>query len=219
MERAPAKAPPLAVNSRLEKFFASVEFTHGRVIIAIDATASRQATWEMATKLQSKMFEAITGLNVQVACYRGEGELIHSDFVSEPRALVDFMRPIRCKSGYTQIGRVLQHARQENHREQINALVLISDACEEPPGVLYDAARALRLPAFCFQEGDDNSVSAIYHEIARLTGGAVARFDAGAAGRLSDLLKAVAAFATGGAKALAEQRTEAARLLLTQIRK
>jgi cyclopropane fatty-acyl-phospholipid synthase-like methyltransferase len=56
-------------------------------------------------------------------------------------------------------------------------------------------------------------------EIARLTGGAHCHFDTASAQRLADLLKAVAAFAVGGAKALAAQNSEAARLLLTQVKK
>jgi hypothetical protein len=54
------------------------------------------------------------------------------------------------------------------------------------------------VPVFVFQEGSDDQVSTIYAEVAQITNGALARFDAGAAGRLADRLKAVAAFATGG---------------------
>jgi hypothetical protein len=94
------------------------------------------------------------------------------------------------------------------------------NACEEVPSVLYDSARALRnVPVFLFQEGNDDSVSAIYHEIAKITQGATAFFDATAASRLADLLRAVAAFAAGGIRALATQRTEAATLLLTQMKR
>jgi hypothetical protein len=56
-------------------------------------------------------------------------------------------------------------------------------------------------------------------EIARITSGAHCKFDANAAQHLADLLKAVAAFAAGGIRALAHQKTDAARLLLTQIKK
>ena len=70
-----------------------------------------------------------------------------------------------------------------------------------------------------FQEGADDRVARIYAEIANITGGASCKFDAGAAQRLADLLKAVAAFATGGVKALAAQQTEAATLLLTQVKR
>ena len=112
------------------------------------------------------------------------------------------------------------HARKENAREKVNALILVSDACEETPHDLYArSARARQVPVFLFQEGDDEQVAGIYAEIARITGGAHCKFDAGAAQRLADLLKAVAAFAAGGIKALAAQKTEAATLLLTQIKK
>ena len=55
-------------------------------------------------------------------------------------------------------------------------------------------------------------------EIARHHRGRAGRFDAALQQRLADLLKAVVAFATGGRKALADQNTEAARLLLTQMK-
>ena len=70
-----------------------------------------------------------------------------------------------------------------------------------------------------FQEGSDEHVEQVYREIARLTGGAYCKFDSGAAQRLADLLKAVAAFAAGGLKALAAQKSDAATLLLTQMKR
>jgi hypothetical protein len=223
METAPAKATSLAVNSRLEKFFARVVPVRGRLIFALDATASRQETWDLASKLQGEMFAAaaaIGALDVQLVYYRDFNECVASRWLSDPGALNRIMGSVFCRSGPTQIGRVLRHAREENQREKINALVLVSDACEEFPGDLYNAARALGdVPVFMFLEGNADGVAAIYAEIARLTNGAVARFDAGAASRLADLLKAIAAFATGGTQALAAQQTEAAKLLLTQVRR
>ena len=123
--------------------------------------------------------------------------------------------------GFTQIRRVLNHVRKENAPTEGQCVgALISDACEERPVELYNAARELgNVPVFMFQEGDDEHVGEIYAEIARLTGGAHCRFDSSSAQRLADLLKAVAAFAAGGMKALAAQKTEAARLLLTQVKK
>jgi hypothetical protein len=219
----PANAGQLgATNPRLEKFFARVAPMRGRLIIAIDATASRQPTWDMASKLQGEMFKvvaAIGGLDVQLVYYHDLAQCVSSRWLSDPGELTRIMRSVFCVPGPTQIGRVLRHAREENRREKVNSIAVISDACEEPPGALYDAARTLGMPAFFFQEGDDAGVGSIYAEIARLTNGAVARFDAGAAGRLSDLLRAVAAFAAGGVKALAAQHTEAATLLLTQIKR
>jgi hypothetical protein len=127
---------------------------------------------------------------------------------------------VMCMAGHTQIRKVLGHARKENAREKVNALIVVSDACEETPAILYAAARELaEVPAFMFQEGTDERVEQIYAEIARMTGGAYCKFDNGAAQRLADLLKAVAAFAAGGLKALAAQKSEAATALLTQLKK
>jgi hypothetical protein len=129
------------------------------------------------------------------------------------------MSRILCQAGHTQIRKVLSHARREHARKKINALILISDACEELRADLYAEAHDLDVPVFLFQEGADNRVAGIYGEIAKITGGAVAKLDSGAAQQLADLLKAVAAFATGGMKALAAQKTDAATLLLAQIKK
>ena len=46
-----------------------------RVIFALDATASREATWDLASQLQSKMFEEAAGLEVQLLYYRGPDEV------------------------------------------------------------------------------------------------------------------------------------------------
>jgi hypothetical protein len=130
------------------------------------------------------------------------------------------MAPVLCQAGHTQIGKVLKHTLQENAREKVNALIIVSDACEESGAELCAEASELGgVPVFMFQEGNDERVARIYGDIARITGGAFCKFDAGAAQRLADLLKAVAAFAAGGVKALANQNSEAARLLLTQIKK
>jgi hypothetical protein len=211
-----------AISPRLEKFFQRVTPTRGRIIFALDATASRQETWDLAAKLQSEMFEvaATGGLDVQLVYYRGNGECIASRWLADARSLAGIMFGIICRSGPTQIAKVLAHARKEHQREKVNALIIVSDACEELPGRLYDAARALGdVPVFMFQERSSEIIHAIYAEIARITGGALASFDAGAGQRLADLLKAVAAFAAGGMKALADQSSEAATLLLTQMKK
>jgi hypothetical protein len=213
---------PVTTSPRLEKFFARVAPVRGRLIFALDATASRQPTWDTAAKLQADMFAsvaAIGGLDVQLVHYRGYEECVASRWLSDPRALAGIMSTVICRAGPTQIKRVLEHAHKEDQREKVNALVIVSDACEEVTGDLYDAARALcDVPVFLFQEGCDDGIGAIYGEIAKITGGALASFDTGATGRLADLLKAVAAFATGGVKALAAQKTDAATLLLTQIK-
>jgi hypothetical protein len=210
-----------SISPRLENFFQRVAPARGRIICAIDATGSRQHAWDIAAQIQGEMFAAVAtigGLDIQLVYYRGTGECVASKWISDARALAGVMSAVTCRAGPTQIGKVLSHARKEHQREKVNALIITSDACEEPAQSLYDAARALGdLPVFLFQEGNDDAVAAVYGEIARITGGAVASFDASAAQRLADLLKAVAAYATGGLKALAAQKSDAATLLLTQM--
>jgi hypothetical protein len=168
------------------------------------------------------MFETVAaagGLDVQLVYYRGAGECSASRWMTDGKALARVMSTVTCRAGHTQIARTLRHAGKEHAKQEINALILISDACEEIPADLYAPARELGFPVFMFQEGDDERVAEIYAEIARITGGAHCKFDSGAAQRLADLLKAVAAFAVGGVQALADQNSEAAKLLLTQIKK
>jgi hypothetical protein len=205
----------------LEKFLAKISPMRGRIIFALDATASRQPTWDTAAKLQREMFEAVStigGLDVQLVYYSGS-RCVASRWLADTVMLANIMSEVTCVVGYTQIGKVLAHARKENARDKVNALIIVSDACEEAPHDLYAEARELGVPVFMFHEGDEDRVAGVYAEIARITGGAAAKFDSTAAQRLADLLKAVAAFATGGLKALAAQKTDAATLLLTQMKR
>jgi hypothetical protein len=193
----------------------------GRLIFALDATASRQPTWDRAAQLQAEMFQtvaAIGGLDVQLVYFRGFGECTASRWFNNSEDLIKVMSGIMCRSGHTQIGKVLKHARKENAAKKVDALILVSDACEEIPADIYREATELGVKVFMFQEGNEPGVDAIYQEIARLTGGAYAAFDASSASRLADLLRAVAAFCAGGVKALAAQKSEAAVALLTQMK-
>jgi len=199
----------------------------GRLIFALDATMSRQPTWDTACKLQGEMFleaEAIGGLDVQLIYFRGMAECRASRFVSEPKALAALMERIDCRGGHTQIRKVLAHARRETAIAKVQALVYVGDAMEENVDELCARAGELGLlgvPAFVFQEGYDTDAERAFREIARLSRGAYCRFNAGAAHELRELLRAVAAFAAGGMKALAdlsERRNRGAIRLLEQMR-
>lgn len=182
----------------------------GRLAFALDATMSRQPTWDLACKLQAEMFEetgAIGGLDVQLIYFRGLNECRASKWASDPARLGDVMARIVCQGGHTQIGRVLGHVRSESKAAKIDALVYVGDAMEEPVDALCAIAGELGLlgvPAFMFQEGGDAIAENAFREIARLTKGAWCPFDAGAASQLRELLRAAAAFAAGGHKALAD---------------
>jgi hypothetical protein len=199
----------------------------GRLIFSLDATMSRQPTWDTACKLQGDMFReaaAVGGLDIQLVYYRGFGECRASGWVSATERLAGLMEAIDCRGGTTQIGKVLAHARRETERMKVQALVFVGDAMEEGIDDLCVAAGELGLlgiPTFMFQEGHDPVAEQAFREIARLTHGAYCRFDPGAAHQLAELLRAVAAYAAGGLKALADvsRRSGAATTkLLEQLR-
>ncbi len=199
----------------------------GRLIFALDATMSRQPTWDTACTLQADMFReaaAIGGLNIQLVYFRGLGECRASGWVAGTERLAELMSGIDCRGGHTQIGKVLSHARQEHGKQRVQALVFVGDAMEEAIDDLCAAAGELGLlgvPVFMFQEGGDPVAESAYREIARLSRGAYCRFDTGAAHELRELLRAVAAYAAGGIKALADlsaRKSSGARLLLAQLK-
>jgi hypothetical protein len=195
----------------------------GRLVFAMDATMSRQPTWDTALALQADMFQAVKavgGLDVQLIYFRGAGECRASKWVSDPGALAALMTQVHCAGGYTQIGKVLSHARAEAGKRPVSALVYVGDCMEEQVDRLCARAGELALlgvPVFLFQEGDDAAAQSAFREIARLTKGAYCRFDRGSAKQLQELLTAVAVYAAGGRKALAALSGSGARLLLEQL--
>ncbi len=198
----------------------------GRLIFALDATMSRQPTWDLAIELQSRMFQVAAesgGLDVQLVYFRGMSECRASKFVSGGQGLAALMSKIEVRGGKTQIRKVLSHAADEAARAKVAALIYVGDAMEENVDDLCSRAGQLALhgvKAFMFQEGDDPAASRAFREIARLTGGAFSAFDSSAANRLAQLLRAAAAYASGGRAALERQAVEnsEARLLLNQMR-
>ena len=180
----------------------------GRLVFALDATMSRQPTWDMACAMQADMFReaaASGSLNIRLVYYRGMGECRASGWISDTAQLAKLMSKIDCQGGNTQIGKVLSEARREAAASGVRAVVFVGDAMEERIDDLCAMAGELgllKVPVFMFQEGHDDTAERAFREIARLTGGAWCRFDPGAAAQLRELLRAAAAFAAGGREAL-----------------
>lgn len=199
----------------------------GRLVLALDATMSRQPTWDMACRLQAEMFDAVGraggksgGLSVQLVYFRGLGECRASRFVRDTEALKTLMTKIDCRGGQTQIGKVLSHGLKESTREKVQALVYIGDAMEENVDLLADKAGRLGLagtPVFVFQEGRDPAAETAFREIARLSRGVWFRFDRNSAGELGRLLSAIAVYATGGLKALNARDRPEDRILIEHL--
>ena len=200
----------------------------GRLVFAMDATMSREATWDLALGLQAEMFQTVKsvgGLDVQLIYFRGAGECRASKWVSDPDALARLMTSVRCAGGFTQIRKILSHTRDETEKRKVNALVYVGDCMEEDVDLLCGRAGELALlgvPVFLFQEGFDPDATRAFKEIARLTKGAHCRFDHGSAAQLRELLTAVAAYAAGGRAALADlsatSQGKGARLLIEQMK-
>ncbi|MBU3731264.1 MAG: VWA domain-containing protein [Beijerinckiaceae bacterium] len=198
----------------------------GKLVIALDATMSRQPTWDLACALQADMFRtaaSIGGLAIQLVYFRGLAECRASQYVADPQQLSAMMGKIRCEGGQTQIGRVLDHLRDAATRDGVRAFVYVGDAMEESADKLLARAGEiglLGLRGFIFQEGHDPEAERVFRDIARLTGGAYARFDHAAPGALAELLRAAAAYAAGGRDALLKvaQSGGAGHALLKQLR-
>jgi hypothetical protein len=182
----------------------------GRLIFAMDATASREPTWDQASHIQAEMFQetaALGGLHIQLAYYRGFGEFDASEWYADSQKLLRRMTGVRCLAGRTQIAKVLKHARKEAKQHKVNALVFVGDCMEEDVDALGQLAGELGLlgvPCFMFHEGHEALARRAFEQIAQLSGGACCRFDANSPQQLRDLLSAVAVFAAGGRKALAD---------------
>jgi hypothetical protein len=232
---AAARSSDVSQRDEIDTFLADVRSRpatvpageRGRLLFAMDATMSRQPTWDRALHLQSEMFKETArtgGLDVQLVFFRGFGECRSSKWVSDPTALAALMTKVSCRGGCTQIGRVMSHIRKEAAKSKINAVVYVGDAFEENIDQVCQAAGEVSLlgvPMFMFLEGLDTTAERAFKEIARLTRGAFCRFDEGSAHQLRELLSAVAVYAAGGHKALqdfAKERGGQALLLLEQLK-
>ena len=187
-----------------------VALRRGRIILALDITASRESTWEIARELQAKMFREaapVGHLDVQLVYYRGE-ECRASKWVDSGAVLAQLMNRIDCEAGRTQIGRVLQHALRENDKAPIQAVTFIGDAMEEEIEELATKASEFgkkKIPLFIWQEGRDPKVQKAFRLLALKSGGQYFEFDPdrpGAVQRLSSQLGSVARLAVGDMKAL-----------------
>jgi hypothetical protein len=180
----------------------------GRLIFAMDATASREHCWDMASHQHAAMFteaDKISALSVQLCYYRGFGEFKALPWMRGANEIKQALLSVNCLGGKTQIAKVLSHALSETRSDKVNALVFIGDCVEENPDSLAALAGQLgilNLPLFIFQEGNNPGVGTIFSQLATLSGGAHCQFDQGSAKQLGQLLAAVAVYAAGGKPAL-----------------
>lgn len=205
---------PQSVDAFLQKVAATPVVkssdAQGRLLFAMDATASREPMWDQACHLQGEMFHQTSklgGLNVQLCYYRGFAEFYASRWFNNAEALLEQMAAVRCLGGHTQIEKVLKHAIKETRQKKLNALVFVGDCVEENVDKLCQLAGKLKLlgvPVFLFHEGNDKLAESAFRQIAQLSGGACCAFDTTSAQQLKELLAAVAVYAAGGKTALSD---------------
>lgn len=230
------KLPEKSSRSEVDAFLRKVASTpvlkssdqSGRLIFAMDATASRAPTWDRACHIQTQMFaetSALGGLTIQLCYYRGFNEFTATDWLTNTADLRNRMAAVQCLGGHTRISKVLQHASKETRQKKVNALVFVGDCMKEDVDELCHLGGELGIlgvPVFVFHEGGDPAAGHAFKQIARLTDGAYCPFDADSARQLRDLLSAVAVYAAGGRRALenfSKSRGETVKPLIRQIRK
>lgn len=197
--------------------------TAGRLIFSLDATMSRQPTWDRACQIQASMFDAVGkvgGLAVQLVYFRGFGECRASKWVMDSTALRNLMTGIDCRGGQTQIAKTLKHAIKETGRERVAAMVFIGDAMEEEIDRLCHLAGELGMKGtrlFLFQEGGDRLTEQAFKQMAKLSNGVYFRLGSNSAKDLAELLGAIAVYASGGVRALEKHGGAGGRKLLAQL--
>ncbi len=196
----------------------------GRLLFAMDATASREHAWDMACQIQADMFmstQEIGALEISLCYYRGYGEFHSLDWTSNAVLLRDQMLKVRCLAGHTQIKRTLEHAINTCVKQKIKAVVLVSDSFEESidqVGQVAGKLGMLNVPVFVFHEGHDTAAKNAFQHIAQLTNGAYCPFDQNSVAQLKELLCAVAAFAVGGLSALQMQSQQGSKIASSIIK-
>lgn len=198
----------------------------GRLLFAMDATASREHSWDMACQIQADMFmttQAIGSLEISLCYYRGYNEFHAFDWTENATQLRDQMLQVHCLAGQTQVQQTLEHALASCVKQKIKAVVFVGDCFEESVDKVATTAGKLGMlgvPVFIFHEGHDPVAANAFKHIAQLTNGAYCPFDQNSVAQLKELLCAVAAFAVGGITALekqSQQGNKLARSLVKQL--
>ena len=197
----------------------------GRLIFALDLTGSREHSLREARIATAGMFEAIKGFGriaVKLVYYRGEKECRATGWHDDPDVLSSSMRRLSCKTGNTQIARLLRMACAAE--ETLAGVVFVGDHCEEDASELVELAKALRgktTPLFVFHEcadHDQHSLNArrVFERMAEASGGVYVEFKPDSGAVLRELLSTIAAFAAAGTEGVRQaalpETTEARQL-------
>lgn len=220
-----------AVNAALERLgLAKPQSAHaaGRLLVALDLTASRTESLKQARIATAQMLASIKAVGkvaVKMVYFRGD-ECRATAWHDDAEKITGAMLSLSCKTGTTQIARVLKLALAE--KEKLSGVVLVGDHCEDIPDELLHLAATLggcSIPLFIFHEVVDHDHHAlqarpVFEQMAKLSGGVYSEFRPDSGAILRELLSTVAAFSVAGhegVKQIAQPVTAPARQLQSSL--
>lgn len=226
-----AVAPPVAPKVGERQSLVSAALApkgRPRLVLGIDATASREHAWDAAKQVTDALFKALPGeLDVALAVHGASRLHTFTDFVSDARKLRDKAASVHCQAGNTRMLEILEKVRTTS---DCRVVVYIGDVFEESLAeglALCDALRLKGTKVIVLHDqahGDGtwpDTAAKAFAEMARRTGGCVLPFSPDSLQQLRDLLQAIAVFAIGGVKLLEAKRKSlpGAQLLLEHLTK
>ncbi|HVZ10725.1 hypothetical protein [Rhodopila sp.] len=196
-----------------------------RLVLAVDATASREPAWNAARRVTDALVETMPGgLDVALAVHGGSRVHTFTEFTDDANTLRDRAASVECVAGATRLLPILATAIKH---PGIRVVVYIGDVFEEDLAAgraLADAIAVRRTRLIVLHDTADPAArrdTETFYDLAKRTGGCVVPFDAHAPDRLRDLLSAVAVYAVGGEALLRQARgnTPGAVALLAHLSK
>lgn len=183
--------------------------------LIIDATGSREHSWEQAQTAQLRMFKDLASLKaLQLRLLEfGGGKLSDYGWQGDALKVAKKMAAVRCRQGLTQFVPALEAFAKD--KTKTDALLLIGDAFEEEQTAVLFCAWNLRdrgTRVFCFREGDDPVTESAFRTLAEITGGRSIKL--GDQLPLADLCSGAALLAAGGQDAIKRLPNAKARQLL-----
>jgi hypothetical protein len=183
----------------------------GRLLFGLDLTGSREHGLRQARIATAAMFDTVKALGavaVKLVYYRGSNELRATEWHDDPGIVSRAMLGLSCKTGETQIWKVLRFALRET--EKLSGVVFVGDHCEDNEDVILPLAECLGvkgIPIFVFHEiadHDTRSLEArpIFERMAAASKGVYVEFRPDSGAVLREMLSAVAVYSAAGHEGL-----------------
>jgi hypothetical protein len=184
-----------------------------RLVFAIDATASREGAWKVATEITSTRFESVPDKIEVSLAYHGGGHIKElSPFSTNAKTFLDKLQQIRCIGGRTAFNDILDRV---VHLPGVACCVYIGDCFEEREADALALARQLKLKGikmFIFHDTssseiyDTDHAARVFAKVVDICGGALMDFNDQSPKQAEEFLGAIALYAVGGRKLLEQQK-------------